>query len=115
MDTNPITPVQTPSSVGNANPIPPAQNNSAGPIIGIIIIVLILGLGGAYFWYDMHDQAIVEVAPETGVTTSNTTTGSGDAVLDTLTNTSEQDTASAIEADLSSTDTGNASGELQLQ
>lgn len=101
-------PVQTTapaSSIGSAAP----NKGGTGPVIGIIVIVIILALGALYFWYDAQMPATESLPADESVQASV------DSVLDALTTTSSQDTASAIEADLQSTNTGNASADLQVQ
>lgn len=96
------------STIGSAAP----NNGGTGPVVGVIIIVAILALGAVYFWYDAKMQAPASLPADESATQ---TQASNDSVLDALTTTSSQDTASAIEADLNSTNTGDASATLQVQ
>ena len=110
--TNQNTQNQSTAPAAGTAPVLPATTNSTGPVIGIIVIVLILALGGLYFWYDTHpsEQALAPTTDESAQASDGL-----DAVLDALTTTSSQDTASAIEADLSATNIGDASSDLQVQ
>lgn len=90
---------------GPMTPVAPKQGSGMGPTLGIIIIVLILAAGGLYMWYTKAQPAPTDGTPSTANERETSPAGMG----------GPSDTASAIEADLSATDTGNAAGELQLQ
>lgn len=71
------------------------SGGSAGPIIGVIIILAIIILGGLYFWGQrVGDEAMTDKAVESINMQSNS------------------DAAAAIEADLESTDIENLDAEL---
>ena len=95
---------------GNANMTPlPKKEGGMGATIGIIIIVLVLAVGGIYVWLTKSKPAPVN--NDQAMQTTEPT----DAKTEALKQTSSSDSASAIEAELSATDTGNASNDLQLQ
>ena len=85
-----------PNNVTNVNVGGGESGGSAGPIIGIIVILGIVILGGLYFWGQRGDDA---------ATTESTQTDSIDAQ-------STSDDTSSIEADLDSTDIDNLDAEL---
>ena len=90
----------------NMAPMTPAPSQGGmGPMLGIIVIVLVLAAGALYMWYAKAKQMPAENTPKT--TTVDQTGGPAAAA--------STDAESSIEADLQSTDTGNASGALQLQ
>jgi len=74
---------------------------SAGPIIGIIIILAIIILGGLYFW----SQRIEDV-----ITTDDTMMT--DEILNSINTQNSTDDTSSIETDLNSTDIENLDSEL---
>ena len=74
---------------------------SAGPIIGIIIILAIIILGGLYFW----SQRIKDV-----ITTDDTMMT--DEILNSINTQNSTDDTSSIETDLNSTDIENLDSEL---
>ncbi len=83
----------------------PEDKKSIGPIVGIVIIILVLVLGGLYFWgqkINMMDQGI---SPETVLNAE-------DASLVQLGQQSDSDTTASIEADLNATDISNLDTEL---
>ena len=74
---------------------PKEESNSAGPVIGIIVILVIIILAGLYFWSERAPTQVVNMED-----------------LDSINMQSESDEASAIEADLDSTDVENVDAEL---
>ena len=88
----------------NQPPMPPSQKKPIGPVIGIIIIVLILILGGLYFWGEKLNL-------NNGY--QQTTEETSDAQTDQLNEQSSSDNLSAIEADLKNTDTANLDAGLE--
>ena len=78
------------------------QNKSAGPIVGIVIIVLILVFGGLYFW----GQRAVEEP------TAQDVMNAPDYALDSLAKVGTSDEVPAIETDLNGTDLNNLDTEL---
>ena len=70
------------------------SGTSAGPVIGIIVILVIIILGGLYFWGQRNDEAII----------NNT--------LDTINLQSDSDEVDTIEADLNATDIENLDSEI---
>lgn len=98
--------------------MPPKKSQSVGPVIGISIIVLVLLVGGLYFW---GEQAKKQERQETEQK-AREIENAPDSKTDRLNTQSSSDAASSIEADLSATDLNNldegtseAEGELQLQ
>lgn len=87
------------------NPSP--KESGMGATLGIIVIILVLVAGGLYVWMTKNvSEEISEDQAQLESTDQETT-----ALMEVGTS----DTASAIEADLDMTDTGDASGDLQLQ
>lgn len=76
------------------------DKKSSGPLIGIIIIIVVLLVGGLYFWM----TKIATIPEETGTDT--------EAVVEQLSTQSASDEISAIEADLDATDLENLDAEL---
>jgi uncharacterized protein HemX len=103
---------QAPNNTPPQAPIPPVQNGN-GPLIGIIIIVLVLAAGAFYLymnsqWYQSDDSN----SPSAVAPANNETANPIDAVTEALKKTSSSDSASAIEADLKATQTGNMDADL---
>jgi len=82
----------------------PEQNNtdmgaekkgSAGPVIGVIVILAIIILGGLYFWGQNADEAVMT-----------------DEEINAIEVQSEADDTASIEADLDATDVENVDGDL---
>lgn len=93
-------------NISNVNPVsttPDTQENkpatSIGPLVGIIIVVLIIVLGGMYFWGQRIDSG-----QETGV--------KNDAATQSLQNQSASDDLASIEADVNNTDLQNIDSEM---
>ena len=91
---------------------PAPKEGGMGALIGIVIIVLILAAGGIYVWMSKNTT---KQAPQTNQGTEQQAAAPEDAKTQALMQASSSDSASAIEADLKATDTGNASNDLQLQ
>lgn len=100
-------------------PIEPKKASSIGPIVGILIIVIILLVGGLYFWGEQRDkESAMEAARQEAAQIEN----APDSKVDRLNAQGSSDSASSIESDLSATDLNNldegtaaAEGEFQLQ
>ncbi len=75
----------------------PEKDKSFGPVIGIIIIIIILALGGFYFW----GQRLVK---EGILNEDEKTQEKYDQALESLRQLSDSDDVSAIEEDLNATD-----------
>ena len=97
MDQAPYTPPATPS------PTEPTQKNSAGPIIGTIIVIVLLALGALYFWGAQLNQQAPDDLPYIPGDESSMT-DSRMAAPDWIPPSSNSDEAAAIEADLQATD-----------
>jgi len=83
------------------------EKSPVGPIVGIIIILVILIIGGLYFWGQRISTTVDEnLTPEEIIAETDTSLealnqqGTSDAIVD-------------IEADLNATDLGNLDAELQ--
>lgn len=76
-----------------------SNEGSAGPVIGIIIILAVIVLGGLYFWGQRTNEANLE---EDNLA----------AELDQIENQSSSDEVSSIEADLQATDIESLDAEL---
>lgn len=82
---------------------------SMGPILGIVIIVILLVLGGFYFWgTQIKDKSQVQEAEITAEDIAN----QEDTVLDNLNTQSASDEIGDIEADLDATDLESLDSEL---
>lgn len=87
------------------NPAP--KESGMGATLGVVVIILVLVAGGLYVWMTKN---VSEPVSE-----DQAQSESLDAETEALMEVGTSDTASAIEADLNMTDTGDASGDLQLQ
>lgn len=67
---------------------------SAGPVIGIIVILVIILLGGLYFWNQRAEEMMT------------------DEDLNSINSQSDSDETNSIEADLESTDVDNLDSEF---
>ncbi len=85
----------------NTTPTMGGESKSVGPAIGIVIIILIVVLGGLYFWGQrMNDQDM-----------QNTNTATDESLNQMNTQSSSDDTTS-IEADLNATNMNSLGGEV---
>lgn len=85
------------ANIGNGNS---SSGSSAGPIIGIIILIAVVILGGLYFWGQRVNN---QIAPtETNI----------DPTTEAIKAQSTADDTSSIEADLNFTDVDNLDAEL---
>lgn len=71
------------------------KGGSAGPIIGIIVILIIIILGGLYFWNERSENMVTE-----------------DESMETINEQNESDDTTSIEADLDATDIDNVDSEI---
>ncbi|MEX0652140.1 MAG: hypothetical protein WD509_01465 [Candidatus Paceibacterota bacterium] len=78
------------------------EHASSGPLVGVAIIILVLIVGGIYFWN-------TEVNNHKGDATQET---SAEATVDALNTQGTSDEVAAIEADLDTTDLDNLDAEL---
>jgi hypothetical protein len=81
------------------------NENSAGPIIGLVIILALIILGGLYFWNERGDMNPAGTVPNTASTNESIT-----ASIEAQSNSDEID---SIQADLDSTETDSLDSELQ--
>ncbi len=95
-------PVMNPAQVSGG--MPPKKSGSIGPIVGIAIIIIVLLLGGLYFWGEqLKKEDELEKARQEAAQIEN----APDSKTDRLSAQGSSDAASAIEADLSATDLNN--------
>ncbi len=94
------------SSMGSAMPKMNNEKKPIGPVIGVIIIVLVLTLGGFYFYGDQLNRKNEVMTPEEIVNTSD------EATLN-LKQQGTSDEINSIETDLNATDLNNLDKELQ--
>lgn len=76
----------------------PVEPKSTGPVIGIVIIILIIVLGGLYFWGQRADQNIMEETQNAELEMTQ----------------SESDDLTSIEADLNSADFDGLGAEVEV-
>lgn len=87
-------------------PQTPSDKKTIGPLVGVVIIILVLVLGGLYYWGQKINTEDQTVSPET-------ITGADDPLLAELNQQSDADTTAAIETDLNATDLSNIDTELE--
>lgn len=111
----PMNPTPSPTPE-NVTPMIETPKRQYGPLIGIIIIVALLGLGGLYFWGMQMMQSDTEMENVEMMQEES------DPITDDLRMQSDSDEVDSIEADLEATsfddlDSGseNFEGELQVQ
>ena len=85
----------------------PAERKSSGPLIGIIIIVLVLAVGGVYFWKTTISEKQERSALQASEEDTNATVAG-------LQSQSQSDEIADIEADLQATDFENLDAEAGL-
>ena len=86
------------------------QQKSMGPMLGIVIIVVLLVLGGFYFWgTQIKDKSQVQ---ENAEVTAEDIANQEDTALDNLNTQSTSDEIDDIEADLDATDLESLDSEL---
>ena len=99
------TPVNTPIQ----NMVDGARRDSTvGPLIGSIIIILIILVGGLYFWGSIIVDRKNEIESEAVLEEQ-----SQDSEVEAITNQSSSDDADSIEADLNATDLDSADTEIE--
>jgi len=86
-------------------PIQPVNEKAVGPAIGVIIIILVLILGGLYFWGERMNKGSEIPNPQV----ENSVTP--DAQTQNLQQQSSSDDVNAIDADLTATDVNNLGNE----
>lgn len=103
MDPQNQTPIMTPG-------LTPHEEKSIGPAIGIIIIIVVIVLGGLYFWgqrLEMRSPATTENPP-----VENTQVSNSPAELQEIQSQSSADDTAAIEADLNATNVDSLGTEM---
>ncbi len=83
------------------------RDSTAGPLIGSIIIVLIILIGGLYFWGSIIVDRKSQIESEAVLEDQ-----SRDAEVEAITTQSSSDDTSSIESDLNATDVDSADEEL---
>jgi uncharacterized protein YpmB len=98
---------QVPNTVGNQTPTPEnkPKEGLVGPIIGSIIVIILVIVGGLYFWGT--------VINERQTTQTEAVDLNEDETLNDLTTQSDSDEVNSIEEDLNSTDLDNLDEELR--
>ena len=86
-------------------PLQPVEEKAIGPAIGVIIIILVLILGGLYFWGERMNKNTVMQNPQIEETASP------DAQMMELQQQSSSDDINSIDADLKATDVGSLGNE----
>lgn len=94
------------SSMGSAMPKMNDEKKPIGPVIGVIIIVLVLTLGGFYFYGNQLNRGNGNMTPEEIINASDEATVN-------LEQQSASDEINDIEIDLNATDLNNLDKELQ--
>ncbi|OGG55009.1 hypothetical protein A3D62_03125 [Candidatus Kaiserbacteria bacterium RIFCSPHIGHO2_02_FULL_49_11] len=95
------------SALSHAEGTMPAERKSSGPLIGIIIIVLVLAVGGVYFWKTTISEKQERSALQASEEDTNATVAG-------LQSQSQSDEIADIEADLQATDFENLDAEAGL-
>lgn len=90
-------------SMGSTMPKPPQSKKPVGPIVGAVIIVLILILGGLYFWGEKLNN---------GTMSAEQIRNASDASVVGLQNQSSSDSVSSIEADAKATNLDGLTNEV---
>ena len=85
----------------NNQPVQLNNENSIGPVIAIIIVLLMVILGGVYFWGE-RNNSVQPASQEVVVNEANV-----DAVSGKIMQQSTSDESASIEADLNGTDVDN--------
>lgn len=89
---------EVPNTMQNDTP----EKSTSGPIIGVTIIVILLIIGGVYFWY-----TAIEQDKEKNKLPTIQSGGETDAIVNKLESQGTSDKITDIETDLKSTDLKN--------
>ena len=94
---------EQPTPSPTPTPTPEGDGNSAGPIVGSVIVIIIIIIGGLYFWgqrlsQDMKGEDILSEE---------------DALVADLVEVSDSDEVGAIEDDLNATDLDDLDADLE--
>ena len=89
-------PIQNPVQI-------PEESKSSGALIGTVVVILVLVLGGYYFWSTMIKPKILINQTEQSVT-NNSPLSQSDPALDKLQAQSPSDETASIASDLAATD-----------
>jgi hypothetical protein len=100
---------QTPINTPIQNMVDGARRDSTvGPLIGSVIIILIILVGGLYFWGSVIVDRKNEIENEVILEEQ-----SKDAEVEAITTQSSSDDADSIEADLNATNLDSADAEIE--
>ena len=105
-------PAETPSNeeaVPNTLQGNAPQQSSSGPLVGVAIIIIVLIVGGIYFW-----STAVDRDKETRQLPTIQSGGETDAIVNQLNTQGISDEVADIEADLNLTDLENLDSELDV-
>lgn len=80
------------------------NENSVGPVVGLIIILAVIILGGLYFWGERNNTGATDV--------TSPTSAQEDADISAIEAQSSSDETSSIQADLENTNTENLDANL---
>lgn len=86
--------------------MPPTNENSTGPVIAIVIVLLMVILGGFYFWGQRSNQAQEQMQA--------TATENPDAAVQTIETQSSSDSVTSINQDLDQTNVENLDSVLNF-
>ena len=104
---------QNPVNVMPQMPEETPKPSSIGPLIGIIIVILVIVLGGLYFWGQrVEKNADESMATKEGAMSEGSDTA--DTSIELLETQGSSDEITDIEKDLDSTDLENLDQELEL-
>jgi uncharacterized protein HemX len=91
--------------IQNTTPSMGGESKSVGPAIGIVVIILIVVLGGLYFWGQRMNTQTTEG-------TNTQTMSEPDQALTQMNTQSTSDDTAAIEADLNATNVNDLGNEV---
>lgn len=80
------------------------NENSVGPVVGLIIILAVIILGGLYFWGERNNTGATDV--------TSPTSAQEDVNVSAIESQSSSDETSSIQADLENTNTENLDANL---
>ena len=102
----------TPNPMPDQMPIMPQPESKAGPIIGIVIVVIVLIIGALYFWGQRLNRE-VPVTPSSD--TSALQEEQSDPSVTALNSQSSSDDYASIESDLNATNVDGLSSDFEAE
>ncbi len=99
-------PTQEPAQ-SSGTPVQAGEKTPMGPIVGIIVIIIVLVVGGLYFWGQRISTSVDENLTPEEITIKE------DTATEALKTQGTSDVVADIEADLSATNLDNLDAELQ--